>query len=47
MPRILLTTSVASASPSTDSEMMSRGLCDFEIASSSGTSLVAAEILSS
>jgi hypothetical protein len=36
MPRMLLTTSVASASPSTSSAMMSRGLPDFATCSSSG-----------
>jgi len=47
MPRSLLTTSVASASPSTSSAMISSGRLAFETFSSSGTSLPTLEILSS
>src|SRR3954452_9457943 len=47
MPRSLFTTSVARASPSTSSAMISSGFLAFWIFSSSGISLPAALILSS
>ena len=47
MPRSLLTTSVARASPSTSSAMINSGLPALLTSSSSGTRFLALEILSS
>ena len=47
MPRILLTTSVARASPSMSSAMINSGLLALLTASSSGTRFLALEIFSS